>query len=78
MVVICLPTASLTMTPQERIATPSTWNRAGSALCNAATVFGAGQSDILPDRPKQRRIVLDVHIDCFAIDSEVCHRISPD
>src|SRR5476649_1201102 len=25
MVVICLPTASLTGTPQERIATPSTW-----------------------------------------------------
>src|SRR5436309_13693073 len=24
---------------------------AGAALCNAATVFGAGQADILPDRP---------------------------
>src|SRR5581483_3241764 len=24
---------------------------AGAALCNAATVFGAGQANILPDRP---------------------------
>src|ERR1700682_2679710 len=30
---------------------------ASAALCNAAPVFGAGQSAVLPDRPKQRRIV---------------------
>src|SRR5712672_3923172 len=38
-------------------------DRAGPALCNAATVFGPGQSDILPNRPKQRGVVFDVHSD---------------
>ena len=23
----------------------------GAALCNAATIFGAGQADVFPDRP---------------------------
>ena len=27
-------------------------NRAGAALCNAATIFGSGQADILPQRPQ--------------------------
>src|ERR1700712_1986611 len=52
-------------------------DRAGPALCNATTVFGPGQSDVLPDSPKQRGIVFDVHSYCFAVDSEVCHRVSP-
>src|ERR1700675_4382754 len=38
-------------------------DRAGPALCNAATVFGPGQSDILPNRPKQRGVIFDVHGD---------------
>src|SRR6202048_2482543 len=46
----------------------------GAALCDAAAIFGAGQADILPDHPKQRRIRLDVDIESFAIDCEVCHR----
>src|SRR5665213_3029101 len=54
---------------------PVNMNGAGAALCNAATVFGAGQSGVFPDRPKQRRIRLDVEIDRFAVDSEVCHRV---
>src|SRR5579862_7685340 len=37
-------------------------NGAGAALCNAATVFGAGETDVLPDRPEQRRIRLDVDV----------------
>src|SRR5258705_13818290 len=51
-------------------------DRAGPALCYAATVFGAGQPDTFPDRPKQRRIRLDIHVESFAIDDEV-HRRSP-
>src|SRR6266403_3373463 len=51
-------------------------DRAGPALCYAATVFGASQADIFPDRPKQRRIRLDIHVESFAIDDEV-HRWSP-
>src|ERR1700736_4612577 len=53
---------------------PVDMDRAGAALCNAASVFGAGEADILPDRPKQWRIVFDVYVDSFAVDSEVCHR----
>ena len=49
-------------------------NGAGAALCNAASVFGAGESDVFPDRPKQRRVVFNVDSNRFAIDSEVCHR----
>src|SRR5438874_722271 len=56
---------------------PVDMHSAGAALCNAASVFGAGQPDILPDRPKQRRVVFDIHIDCFAVNCEVCHRVSP-
>src|SRR6202050_3314575 len=50
-------------------------DRARAALCNTATVFGAGQADIFPDCPKKWRIVFDVNVDCFAVDSEVCHRV---
>src|SRR3954471_4314363 len=49
-------------------------DRAGSALCNAATVFRAGQPDVLANRPKQWCVVVVVDIDCFAVDSEVSHR----
>src|SRR6185295_7609741 len=40
---------------------PIDMDGAGAALCNAASVFGAGQPDVLADCPKQRRVVLDVH-----------------
>src|SRR4029453_12092100 len=52
-------------------------NRAGAALGDAAAIFGAGQPDVFPDRPKQRRVRLDVDIDRLSVDSELCHRISP-
>src|SRR3954447_1087474 len=51
---------------------------AGAALCNAATVFRAGQAGVFPDRPQQWRIRLDIEFKCFAIDREVCHCVSPD
>src|SRR5271169_4002261 len=47
---------------------------ARAALCNAATVFGACQTDILPNRPEQRRIRLDIDVERFSIYCEVCHR----
>ena len=53
-------------------------NGAGAALCNAATIFGAGQAGVFPDRPQERRIRLDIQFKCFAVDREVCHRVSPD
>src|SRR6266850_911483 len=49
-------------------------NGAGAALCNAATIFGAGQPGVFPDCPQKRRIGLDIHVESFAIDNEVCHR----
>src|SRR3981189_3648172 len=45
-----------------------------AALCNAATIFGAGQAGIFPDRPQQRCVRLDIHVESFAIDNEICHR----
>jgi hypothetical protein len=53
-------------------------NGAGATLGNAAAVLGAGQADIRPDRPKQRRVGIDVDIMIFAIDIEANHsRTSP-
>jgi hypothetical protein len=46
-------------------------NRAGAALGDAAAIFGAGQPDVFPDRPKQRRVRLDVDIDCLSVDAEL-------
>src|SRR5579859_636013 len=46
----------------------------GAALCNAATIFRAGEASILPNSPKQRRIRLDIDIYRFSVDCEVCHR----
>src|SRR5882672_2600689 len=51
-------------------------NRAGAALRDAAAIFGAGQPDVFTDRPKQRRVRLNVDIDCLSVDAELCHRIS--
>src|SRR5207247_3126302 len=48
-------------------------NGAGAALCNAATIVGAGQANILPNYPQQRRIRFDVDIKSFAVDGEACH-----
>jgi hypothetical protein len=46
-------------------------------LCDAASIFGAGQAGILADRPEQRRIRLDVEVKCLAIDRKIRHRASP-
>src|SRR5712691_8386482 len=51
-------------------------NRAGAALGDAAAIFGAGQPDVFTDRPKQRRVRLDVDIDGLSVDAELCHGIS--
>src|SRR4029079_18308744 len=51
---------------------------AGAALRDAAAILGAGQADILPDRPEQRRVGIDVDVLIFAIDIEANHsRTSP-
>ena len=78
MVVICLPAASLTETPQERIATPSIWTV-------QAPHCAMPQPYLVPVRPTFSRIAqssgvsgFDVDVECFAVDREVCHRVSPD
>src|SRR6266700_5157595 len=48
-------------------------NRAGAALGDAAAIFGAGQPDVFTDRPKQRRVRLDIDIDGLSVDAELCH-----
>src|SRR5690348_11686769 len=49
-------------------------DRAGPALCNAATVFCTGQAGILSNCPKEWRIRFDIDVERFAVDCEVCHR----
>ena len=48
-------------------------DRAGAALRDTAAVFGAGQADILPDRPEQWRVGIDVDVMIFAIDIKANH-----
>ena len=67
MVVICLPTASLTGTQQERDRHAVDVHGAGAALRDAAAVFGAGQADLLPQHPQQWRIGIDVDIVDFPL-----------
>src|SRR5258706_2170970 len=43
-------------------------DRAGAALRDAATVFRAGEADLLADRPQQRRVVVDVDVECLTVD----------
>ena len=46
---------------------------AGTALRDTAAVFGAGQADVLANRPEQRRVRIDVDVIVFAIDIEANH-----
>jgi hypothetical protein len=77
MVVICLPTASLTGIAQERTGDAVDMHRAGAALRDAAAVFGAGQADVLADRPEQGRAVVDVDVVVLAVDVETGHSRPP-
>ena len=40
---------------------------AGAALGDAAAVLGAGQADMLADRPQQRRVRIDVDCEAFPL-----------
>ncbi len=70
MVVIFLPSASLTEVWQERTASPFDVNRAGAAETCAATEFGTVHLQLLANDPEQRRIVggLDGHIPSVDIE----------
>jgi hypothetical protein len=46
---------------------------AGAALRNAASIFGAGETDLLADHPKERGVRLDLHVADIAIDAELSH-----
>src|SRR5262245_50556854 len=46
---------------------------AGAALRDPAAVFGAGEADVLPQRPKQGRVGLDLNVLGLAVDSEGWH-----
>src|SRR5437773_4648640 len=48
-------------------------HRARAALRDAATILGAGQSDLLSDDPQQRRVILRLHVVDLAVDVELCH-----
>src|ERR1043166_8667293 len=51
---------------------------AGATLRDAAAVFGAGETDVLANRPEQRRVRLDVDVVILSVDIETNHsRTSP-
>src|SRR5262249_48783583 len=52
-------------------------DRARAARGDAASVFGAGQPELLPDCPQQRRVRIDVGTDRFAVQLECNHDHAP-
>src|SRR6185503_9487513 len=52
-------------------------HRAGAALRHAAAVLGSGEPDLLAQHPQQRRVVLDRHLACLAVDVQFRHGDSP-
>jgi hypothetical protein len=49
---------------------------AGTALGDAAAVFGPGETDMLPDHPQERRVRFDLHHPYPSIDVELGHERS--
>src|SRR5580765_8233453 len=50
---------------------------ARAALRDAAAVLGAGEPDLLADRPQQRLIGVDVDVENLAVDGQLSHFVSP-
>src|SRR5262245_10728348 len=50
---------------------------AGAALCDAATVFGAGQPDVFADGPEERGVRFDVNVIGLSIDQKTDHEFAP-
>src|SRR3954454_23749252 len=48
---------------------------AGAALGHAATVFRAGETDLLADDPQERGVRLYLHVADIAVDVELCHEL---
>src|SRR4051812_24606744 len=48
---------------------------AGAALGYAATVFRAGETDLLADDPQERGVRLYLHVADIAVDVELCHEL---
>ena len=71
MVVIFLPTASLSAVWQDRDGFAVDVDRAGATQAGAATEFRAGHLQLFADDPEQRRIVcrFDGHIMSVDIES---------
>jgi hypothetical protein len=46
---------------------------AGAALGDAATVFGAGQADGIPQHPQQRGVGINIDLMGLSIDAESSH-----
>jgi hypothetical protein len=68
MVVTALPAASLTATLHERTALPSTWTLQAPQAAMPQPNFGAGQPQLLAQRPEQRRVGFGLERDRLAID----------
>ena len=53
---------------------PVDMNRAGPALGDAATVFGAGEVEVVPQRPQKRHGGIDIDRAGGAVQRETDHR----
>src|SRR5256885_17148329 len=51
-------------------------HRAGTTQRHAATELGACQVRIVPQRPEQRHVLIDVESACPSIDFQLDHRIA--
>jgi len=62
---------------QERLTLAVDMHRAGAALRDAAAVLGAGETGLLADCPKQRRVGLHLKITHLAVDVQLRHGRPP-
>src|SRR5207247_10403385 len=52
-------------------------HRAGATLRDAATILGAGETDLLPEHPQERRLRSDIDVLRLAIHIELRHSSPP-
>ena len=62
---------------QERTGAPSMWTVQAPQLAHAAAKLGAGQLQMLAQRPKQRRLAVQRKLALLAVQCESNHEPSP-
>jgi hypothetical protein len=70
MVVTCLSAARETGSKHDRTASPSNVNSAGPTLRHAASVFNAGQAEVISEHPKERGGRVSINSDVARVYGE--------